>query len=741
MHGDKQAIMKLPISLDVSKNELEDVIEKAKDWALMNGMCLRSKMNFNRDVLQFAPFVLFPSPFPREEFQNACDIQITLNTLIHRVAHDYDFLKETLEETIKVDDFTRNLFDIYKIIREEGAAQKVSLGILRSDLMLDTSCPKKDTEKLKPHCCWKQVEINTIASGFGWLGPVSTQLHKFVLQELGYTAELNNLPENNALQTLCSGMIEAWNLYGNPQAVILFVIEDVTYNICDQRFHEFEIRKQNPNVKVIRRNLTQLAATAKLGTNMELIVNNYTVSVVYYRCGYEPGQYHTKKEWNARLLIERSLAIKCPSIQYHLAGTKKVQQTLAKPGMVARFLKDENMVTKVKEIFTGLYPLDFDEHGNVAVEMGILDPQRFVLKPQREGGCNNLYGTDIKDFLESVKSEQARVAWILMDRIYPPVHKNYVVKPGTNVDLDTKEFVSELGIFGVIIGDDQNIIVNKQGGHMLRTKLAIHNEGGVATGLALPDVVHAVAKYEVGHEPREIFFFREGSIVMWNISDLECGNLLQFLRNYEQNRYMKELIHTESELMHYTYADSGNSRNLPNRKKSHLKDGDIVLARETGNLDKLDKYTFSNAMAQSVKLGIWEASLNRYVDSIEFVTEDLKVGKKLQMTQQEVLRKQGELFALRHRINLSSDLLDTPDFYWERDDLENLYQQICGYFSIAKRTRVMNERLNHCVELVSILSSHLSDRHHVRLEWMIIILIMVEVAFEVLHYIDRYLVK
>lgn len=117
-----------------------------------------------------------------------------------------------------------------------------------------------------------------------------------------------------------------------------------------------------------------------------------------------------------------------------------------------------------------------------------------------------------------------------------------------------------------------------------------------------------------------------------------------------------------------------------------MKDGDIVLAQKAGNLDK---YTFSNAMAQSVKLGIWEASLNRYVDSIEFVTEDLKAGKKLRMTQQEVLMKQGELFALRHRINLSSDLLDTPDFYWERDDLENLYQQICGYFSIAKRTRVI----------------------------------------------------
>lgn len=64
------------------------------------------------------------------------------------------------------------------------------------------------------------------------------------------------------------------------------------------------------------------------------------------------------------------------------------------------------------------------------------------------------------------------------------------------------------------------------------------------------------------------------------------------------------------------------------------------------------------------------------------------------MSQREVLRKQGELFALRHLINLSSDLLDTPDFYWERDDLESLYQQIYGYFNIAKRTKVRCRRQN-----------------------------------------------
>lgn len=51
---------------------------------------------------------------------------------------------------------------------------------------------------------------------------------------------------------------------------------------------------------------------------------NMIVAVVYYRSGYELEAYPTDKEWDIRLLIERSRAIKCPSVQYHLAGTKKV---------------------------------------------------------------------------------------------------------------------------------------------------------------------------------------------------------------------------------------------------------------------------------------------------------------------------------------------------------------------------------------------------------------------------------
>lgn len=67
-------------------------------------------------------------------------------------------------------------------------------------------------------------------------------------------------------------MIEAWNLQNKENAAILFVIEDVTYNICDQRFHEFYIRQTHPEIKVLRKTLTEIHEQGTLGPRLELLM-------------------------------------------------------------------------------------------------------------------------------------------------------------------------------------------------------------------------------------------------------------------------------------------------------------------------------------------------------------------------------------------------------------------------------------------------------------------------------------
>ncbi|XP_024082030.1 required for meiotic nuclear division protein 1 homolog isoform X2 [Cimex lectularius] len=244
----------------------------------------------------------------------------------------------------------------------------------------------------------------------------------------------------------------------------------------------------------------------------------------------------------------------------------------------------------------------------------------------------------------------------------------------------------------------------------------------------LGNALHAIAKYKVSNENRHIYYFQEGTVVIWNCSEIEQHAIVDFIRPFELKDYDKHVVLSEIEEMSFAYEE--------NSEKTFIDNGIMHIGTKNRSNEDIssDRYTLSNAMALSVKLGILETLLNQYIQTIEPVTQELRNGLPVSITQRGVLRKSGELFVLRHSVSLSMDFLDIPDFYWDRENLEGLYNLSCAYFSITRRTKVLNEKLNHCLELITLVSTHLSDRHHVRLEWMIIILIMVEVGFEVLHF-------
>jgi len=73
-----------------------------------------------------APISLFPSPFPRELFEQGRRIQRTYNILYSRIAMDEEFLDKVMgaEEGVgKVDDFIGQLWRGWKKLRDAGLAQ------------------------------------------------------------------------------------------------------------------------------------------------------------------------------------------------------------------------------------------------------------------------------------------------------------------------------------------------------------------------------------------------------------------------------------------------------------------------------------------------------------------------------------------------------------------------------------------------------------------------------------------
>lgn len=239
------------------------------------------------------------------------------------------------------------------------------------------------------------------------------------------------------------------------------------------------------------------------------------ISTVYYRSGYVPHEYPTPAHYDTRFLLESSKAIKCPTIALQLAGGKKVQEVLGRPGVLERFLADKakygkdifgpEAISELRESFMAMWSLDVSEDrvtpdlqsaSSGVEEFGTRLAREaapgLVLKPQREGGGNNVYKEAIPEFLDSLP-QQERQAWIAMELIQPPQDfGNYLIRAGaTDAKSQTPvktDVVSELGIFGwALFGGPDKRVDEKEVGWLVRTKGKDSNEGGVATGFSVLD--------------------------------------------------------------------------------------------------------------------------------------------------------------------------------------------------------------------------------------------------------------
>jgi uncharacterized Rmd1/YagE family protein len=101
---------------------------------------------------------------------------------------------------------------------------------------------------------------------------------------------------------------------------------------------------------------------------------------------------------------------------------------------------------------------------------------------------------------------------------------------------------------------------------------------------------------------------------------------------------------------------------------------------------------------------------------------------RIPLSRTKLSKKIGYLFAERNSINLHSDILDTPEFFWRRPRYEPYYIMASQYMDITTRLNILNKRLDALHELYEILSNELNHRHSLRIEVIIVLLI----AFEVL---------
>ena len=83
---------------------------------------------------------------------------------------------------------------------------------------------------------------------------------------------------------------------------------------------------------------------------------------------------------------------------------------------------------------------------------------------------------------------------------------------------------------------------------------------------------------------------------------------------------------------------------------------------------------------------------------------------KIALTHRQINKRIGAIFVERASINLHSDILDHPDFFWEDDEYLAVYLRVAKYLEVERRVEVLNKRLDIIKELFDMLASELNNR-------------------------------
>jgi len=93
----------------------------------------------------------------------------------------------------------------------------------------------------------------------------------------------------------------------------------------------------------------------------------------------------------------------------------------------------------------------------------------------------------------------------------------------------------------------------------------------------------------------------------------------------------------------------------------------------------------------------------------------------------EISKMVGLIFLKRSEVNLQSDILDTPDLFWEFDDIETNYKRLKLHLDLARRIEILNKRMKILKDLYDVLNNEIKTQNKFSLVWIVVYLIVVEI--------------
>lgn len=206
-----------------------------------------------------------------------------------------------------------------------------------------------------------------------------------------------------------------------------------------------------------------------------------------------------------------------------------------------------------------------------------------------------------------------------------------------------------------------------------------------------------------------LYVFKYGIVCFLGYNEIEMTAFLQLITHYCKNLFEQRLsdefdIETDADNIHFRY----NKIEIP--KPNH----DII------RLIMLN-------VSQSVALDYYNQQTSLLLEETNFHTQEMEKKGKIGLASTKLKKYIGRTLNIKNRIAGNLYIFDSPEATWEDENLNKLDIGLKKIFDLQSRFRTIQEGLQIVRDNLELFKDMLQYKNSVLLEWVVIILILVEV--------------
>ena len=214
--------------------------------------------------------------------------------------------------------------------------------------------------------------------------------------------------------------------------------------------------------------------------------------------------------------------------------------------------------------------------------------------------------------------------------------------------------------------------------------------------------------YKTGSE-QYIYVFKYGVVCFLNYDAIKISAFLQLISSFCKNLFAEQL----------------NEEFIIETEAKEYKIGYNKIEIISADVDVLRLIMLN--VSQSVALDYYSEQTNKLLEESNYHTQSLERRGRLDISGISLKKYIGKTLLLKNRISENLYIFDSPPETWEDENLNKIDVGLKRTFDLQERFRDVSEGLQIVKDNLELFKDLLQYRNSTLLEWIIIILILVEV--------------